>query len=356
VLFPAGERTTLPHDELLSGPLVGNRGASDMHDISGIAHRFLLVDGKEPRHYGPMSKARLPPLTALLLVMSASLFDVGAQTNTVSLTEAQFNAAFREGRLAGRADVTGNPSRYKLFTRAEYNANFRAGRMAGRADVNNNPTAYGLLARADVPPVRFDAARGTALTVSVPGNWTRFARSGVPQGWVFDATTGELSGKMPSRDRNFRIIPYAGLQAGPPMTIQLRPAEVPSPPPPAPLLPVISVEPAVVRTEREPAFVSFSSDNVEIHVEVKNTGGSDLVITGMQAPSGSSNWSGYYWLYSTDQSFPLLIPPNASRTVAITLSYQIFFSSSFSDRISFSSNAVDGTGYFLHVGHIEVEQ
>jgi sulfatase modifying factor 1 len=173
-----------------------------------------------------MNMRALIPAVAVLFAASTHISHVAAQT-----TSADYKAGFKAGRVAGRADVTNNPSKYKLFTRADYNANFRAGRMAGRADVTNNATAYGLLARADVPPVRIDAARGTALTVSVPGNWTRFARSGVPKGWVYNVTTGELSGEMPNRDRSFRIIPYAGVQAGPPMTIQLKPTEPPAPPP-----------------------------------------------------------------------------------------------------------------------------
>jgi hypothetical protein len=73
--------------------------------------------------------------------------------------------------------------------------------------------------------IRMSAKRGSNVSVSLPGNWTRYAQSGMPAGWKFDAKKGVLSGVMPQRGMpSVRLTPYVGNEAGVPLTVQFQPA------------------------------------------------------------------------------------------------------------------------------------
>ena len=72
--------------------------------------------------------------------------------------------------------------------------------------------------------IRMSAKRGSNVSVSLPGNWTRYAQSGMPKGWKFDARRGVLSGVMPQKGMpSVRLTPYVGNAAGAPLTVQFQP-------------------------------------------------------------------------------------------------------------------------------------
>ena len=72
--------------------------------------------------------------------------------------------------------------------------------------------------------IRMSAKRGSNVSVSLPGNWTRYAQSGMPKGWKFDAKRGVLSGVMPQKGMpSVRLTPYVGNAAGAPLTVQFQP-------------------------------------------------------------------------------------------------------------------------------------
>jgi sulfatase modifying factor 1 len=185
---------------------------------------------------------RMSSLLAALLLSAFTLPQyLHAQT-----TNADYDAGFEAGRLAGRADVTNNPTAYRLYTKSQFNAN----RFSGRADVTNNPAAYRLISRTNIPAVRFAAAKASAFSLSLSGSWTRYALSGAPAHWTFNTNTGDLSGVIPSGERTVRLTPYDGSQAGPQMTIQLRqsapptptPTPTPTPPPATNNMPMVVVQ------------------------------------------------------------------------------------------------------------------
>jgi hypothetical protein len=109
-------------------------------------------------------------------------------------------------------------------TSSQYDDGFDGGRLAGRADVINNPSAYGLVSRTNIPAVRIAVPQNAAFTLNLGGTWTRYGLTGRDKTWTFNTNTGELKGSLGgSSVRALRLIPYYGSQAGPQMTIQLRP-------------------------------------------------------------------------------------------------------------------------------------
>ena len=131
-------------------------------------------------------------------------------------TQSQHNA----NRTNGRTDVTGNPSAFNLFTETQFNAN----RSNGRKDVISNPSAYSLIHRTNVPTIRIATKRGNSFSLSLPGSWTRYAQSGMPRGWKFDAKKGVLRGTMPQSGMpSVRLTPYRSSSPGAQVTVQFQP-------------------------------------------------------------------------------------------------------------------------------------
>lgn len=178
-----------------------------------------------------------------------ALFDNARAAGLYTTTE--YNASFREGRTAGRSDVTNKPSAYGLLTEAQYNrfgrqrfasgqssvrtnpltfslftqADYRANFAAGRSAVTSNPARFNLVSRTNIPPVRLAVPGNAAFTLNLGGTWTRYAIAGKPKTWAFNTSTGELKGLMKgTNERTLRLVPYNGRQAGPQMMIQVRPA------------------------------------------------------------------------------------------------------------------------------------
>jgi sulfatase modifying factor 1 len=134
-----------------------------------------------------------------------------------------FDWQAKQPELVGMLISNVNPAGF--FTKAQHDANFVSGRATGRSDVTNNPASYNLVSRTNIPPVRVAMPRSAAFAVNLGGSWTRYAQSGASAGWSFNTNTGVLSGLTPTRgERSVRIVPYNGSQAGPQMTIQVRPA------------------------------------------------------------------------------------------------------------------------------------
>ena len=134
-----------------------------------------------------------------------------------------FDWQVKQPELVGMLFSNVNPAGF--FTKAQHDANFVSGRTTGRSDVTGKPTSYNLVSRTNIPPVRVAMPKAVAFAINLGGSWTRYAQSGAPTGWSFDTKTGVLNGLAPaSGERSVRIVPYNGSQAGPQMTIQLRPA------------------------------------------------------------------------------------------------------------------------------------
>lgn len=150
-----------------------------------------------------------------------SMRDLGFnwQTPQPALVSALFDNAHQAGLYTSNSVTTG-PSAFGLFTLAQFNAN----RTNGRTDVMRNPSAYSLLHRTNVPTIRLASKRGNTFSLSLPGSWTRYAQSGMPRGWTFDAKRGILRGTMPQSGMpSVRLTPYRGSSAGAQVTVQFQP-------------------------------------------------------------------------------------------------------------------------------------
>jgi hypothetical protein len=134
-----------------------------------------------------------------------------------------FDWQAKQPELVGMLFSNVNPAGF--FTKAQYDAFGTQRFNAGRAAVTSNPTEFNLVSRTNIPAVRVAMPKSAAFAVNLGGSWTRYAQSGASAGWSFNSNTGVLSGLTPTRgERSVRITPYNGSQAGPQMTIQLRPA------------------------------------------------------------------------------------------------------------------------------------
>lgn len=140
----------------------------------------------------------------------------GSANRAQLFTQSQHNA----NRTNGRSDVTTKPSAFGLYTLSQYNAN----RANGRTDVIRSPSAYSLVHRTNVPTIRIATKRGNSFTLSLPGSWTRYAQSGMPRGWKFDAKKGVLRGTMPKSGMpSVRLTPYRSSSPGAQVTVQFQP-------------------------------------------------------------------------------------------------------------------------------------
>ncbi len=135
--------------------------------------------------------------------------------------QARLSEKFEEGRIAGRGDVTNQPASFGLYTKAQFDAN----RSRGREDVMAKPSAHGLVSLGNIPTLSLRLPRNTIFSLSLPGEWTRFAATGVPKGWSFDKSKGLLSGKIPaSGRREVKLTTYRGVQPAAPISIEFRPS------------------------------------------------------------------------------------------------------------------------------------
>jgi len=94
--------------------------------------------------------------------------------------QARLSEKFEEGRIAGRGDVTNQPASFGLYTKAQFDAN----RSRGREDLMAKPSAHGLVSLSNVPTLSLRLPRNTIFSLSLPGEWTRFAAKGLPKGMV----------------------------------------------------------------------------------------------------------------------------------------------------------------------------
>jgi len=80
-------------------------------------------------------------------------------------TSSQYSENYTAGRTVGRADVTGFPATYSLYTATQYTANF----TAGRNDVINSPNSSGLYTTSQIQNM---AVGDLVLTKNVGGTFT----------------------------------------------------------------------------------------------------------------------------------------------------------------------------------------
>ena len=107
-------------------------------------------------------------ISAAIAAIASSKYNAGVAAADARANPASAN--WQNGRAQGRADITGNPNAYGLYTNAQYDAyynaghnagynagvtaadaranpdsaNWQSGRAQGQADITGNPNAYGL--------------------------------------------------------------------------------------------------------------------------------------------------------------------------------------------------------------------
>lgn len=102
-----------------------------------------------------------------------------------------------------------------------YRSGYEEGFEQGIEEVLSDPEAYGLVSVRNIPSIKVAARRGTKLSISLTGNWNRYAASGVPSGWRFDRRSGTLSGAM-GRNGTLTIRSSRGSASAAPIRIQLQ--------------------------------------------------------------------------------------------------------------------------------------
>lgn len=139
------------------------------------------------------------------------------------LTEDELNELlgdeYDRGRNAGR--VAGYSEGLKMG-RAD---GYAKGLTDGHRRVIANPASYKLIAAGNVPSgIVVSAKKGTAVTLSLAGKWSRFAASGVPKGWKFDKKKGLLTGKV-GRPGKVKLKAYQGSSAAVLLHIEFKPTK-----------------------------------------------------------------------------------------------------------------------------------